>query len=93
MKRLITNCRIFDFHILILQYDNSGTKRRVSQRKNDAQKTANGTTQKTITNEIRTSYSERSELQSVLNIGTVGRLKFIFLFSFQFTITLILRYI
>ena len=67
------------FPFLILQNDNSGTKRRVSQRKNDKQKTANGTTHKTITEEIRTSYSERSELQSVLNIGTVGRLK---LFSF-----------
>ena len=71
-----THSNAFNLVFLILQPGEFGTKQRVSKRTKTELKTSNGTTQKTITREIHTSYSERSELQSALNIGTVGRKNF-----------------
>ena len=52
----------------------SGTKRRISKRSENKKKTVNETSQQVIDTELRTTHRGRSELQSVLNIGTVGKL-------------------
>ena len=68
-----THWNAFHLIFLILKPGEFGTKQRVSKRTKTTPKTANGPIQKTITREVHTTYSERSELQSALNIGTVGR--------------------